>query len=120
MSGFGAAVVPGKRRLVSLKPADTNEATIFTAGPYGATVLAVVISNNTGTAANATVRWRDDSASTDWDIIATKSVGVNDTLYINEAVFPLRESDLIKVTSGTGNALTFTVLVAEPLSALQQ
>lgn len=92
---------------------------MLTAGGAGATVLAVAISNNTGAAASATVRWRDDSAATDWDIIVAKSIAANDSLFIPEIIMPLRESDAIKVTSGTANALTFTLLVAEPLSALQ-
>lgn len=118
MSGFAATSFAGKRRLVSLKPADTNEATMLTA-VNNVNVLAIAIANNTAGPIAATVRWTDTSASTDWDIIAAKAVGANDTLFINEIVLTLKDTDLIKVTSATGNALTFTLLIVEPLSALQ-
>ncbi len=118
MSGFAAARFEGKRRLVSLKPADNSEATMFTASG-NVTVLAIAISNNTGGGIAATVRWRDASASTDYDIIAVKDVAANDTLFINEIPLVLKDADLIKITSATGNALTFTLLIVEALGAIQ-
>jgi hypothetical protein len=110
--------VSGKRRLVSLKPADTNEATIYTASKYGATVLTVAICNNTAGAIAATLRWSDTSATTDYDILAAKSVPANDTYFISDFILVLRDTDLIKVTSAAGDALTFTLLIAEPHSAM--
>ncbi len=118
MSGFAAARFEGKRRLVSLKPANSSEATMFTA-VGNVTVLAIAISNNTGGGIAATVRWRDASASTDYDIISVKDVAANDTLFINEMPLVLKDADLIKVTSATGNALTFTLLIVEALGAIQ-
>lgn len=118
VSGIAALNVEGQRRLVSVKPADTVEATAFTAPKQGAVVLGIIIANNSASTVTATVRWTDTSATTDWDIVVSKSIAANDTGYINEIVLPLRATDLIKVTSGTASALTFTLLVAEPISPL--
>ena len=103
-------VVPGPRRLVGLTPADTNEATMLTAGADGTVVVELWITNLTGTAANATVKWGD--GSTDFAVIDTYSVAAR--MFLHEPVLlPLRKDWTIKVTSGTNSALAFTIVVVE-------
>ena len=88
---------------------------MFTAGERGAAVVGIIISNNTGGAIAATVRWGD--GSTDYDIYAALSVAANAS-EISEAYVELPESGTVKVTSATGNALTFTLTVVEYIGAL--
>ncbi|MDP3971976.1 MAG: hypothetical protein Q8P61_03585 [Candidatus Nanopelagicales bacterium] len=108
-------VVGGTRRLVGLKPANTNEATMFTAGSERPVVVQIVVANNTGSAAAATIKWGD--GSTDYDVISGKSIGANDS-WIQDIFLPLFDAYTIKVTSGTGNALTFTLAIVEYSGAL--
>lgn len=102
--------VPGARRQVSSTPADTNEATLLTAGKENPTVVEIWITNLTGTAANATVKWGDGSS--DYSLIDTKAIAARDYLQA-PCLIPLRDGYTIKITSGTGNALTFTIVIVE-------
>lgn len=111
-----AVPVGGQRTPKGLKPSDTNEATMYTAGKEFPVIVGMAVANNTGSAANATIRWGD--GSTDYDIIATKSVAAHDTLFLPDIFLPLREGYTIKVTSGTGNALTFTLIIVSTGSTL--
>lgn len=106
-----AHTIDGPGRMVGLKPANTSEADILTAGDERPVVVGIVIANNTGSAATATLRWNDGTTS--YDILAAKSVAANDTLFVDQIFLPLRSGYKIKVTSGTGNALTFTLVVVE-------
>lgn len=108
-------VISGQRRLIGLKPADTNEATMLTAAKEFSVIVGVIVANNTGSAAVATVKWGD--GSTDYDVISGKSVAANDSIY-PDVFLPLREGYTIKVTSGTGNALTFTLVIVATGSTL--
>lgn len=100
----------GLPRSEALKPADTNEATLLATGDNGAVLLQLVIANNTGSAADATVKWSD--GTTDWDIVSGKAIAANDSEII-DAVIRLPSDGALKVTSGTGGALTFTATVVE-------
>jgi len=119
MSALASAHVAGQRSLFSAKPGDTNEATLYTCNARRATILSIIIANGTSSSANATVRWRDSSASTDYDVVVSKAVAGNDTGFINEIVLELQNADLIKITSGTASALTFTALVSEYIGEMQ-
>jgi hypothetical protein len=103
--------ITGTRRIVSSTPANTNEATLYTspAGPNNA-VVQIWITNLTGSAANATVKWGD--GSTDYSLIDTKSIAARDYHKV-DCLIPMREAYTVKITSGTGSALTFTIIVIE-------
>lgn len=102
--------VAGPRRVVGLKPGNTSEATMLTAGPERPMVVGVIIANNTASPAAATVKWGD--GATDYDIISAKSIAANDS-WFGEVMIPMLEGWTIKVTSGTGSALTFTLVLIE-------
>lgn len=108
--------IGGQRRAIGLKPANTNEATMLTAGKDMPVLIGLIVANNTGSAANATVRW--GNGTTDYDIVAAKSIAANDSYLPDLPPIPLREGYTIKVTSGTGNALTFTLVIASTGSTL--
>ncbi len=112
-----AAVVsiPGVPITVSATPADTNEATLFTAGTKGATIVQMIVANVTSGALTATIQWND--ATTDWDIYRAKSVAANDSLLF-EPFIHLPASGAIKITSSSGNGLTFTATLVERLGAI--
>ena len=103
--------VSGTRRIISSTPANTAEATLYTApsGPNNA-VVEIWITNLTGSAANATVKWGD--GSTDYSLIDTKAIALRDYHKV-ECLIPMRESYTVKITSGTNSALTFTIVVIE-------
>ena len=73
-------------------------------------LVEILITNLTGSAANATVKWGD--GSTDYSLIDTKSIAARDYHWV-ACLIPMRESYTIKITSGTNSALTFTVVVIE-------
>lgn len=108
------ADMQGQRRAVSSTPANTSEATLFTASGNNVTFAWLHIANTTASAANATVKWGD--GSTDYSIIDTYSVPGRGFV-TEELMIPLRDGYTIKITSGTADALTFTVVVAEGASA---
>ena len=110
MSGF-VNLGGGNRRLVGLRPANASEATMYTARKERPAVVGIIIANETAGAVAATVKWGD--GATDYRILAAKSIAAND-LYVLDTIFlPLKEGHTIKVTSGSGNALTFTLVIAE-------
>lgn len=102
--------VSGSRRLVGLAPANTSEATMLTAGDENPNIVGLIIANTTGSAAVATVKWGD--GSTDYPILSAYSIAAN-TSYFQDLLLPLRSGYTIKVTSGTSNALTFTLVVVD-------
>ena len=100
----------GSRRPVSATPADTNEATLLTGTAAREAVVQIWVTNLTGSAANATVKWGD--GSTDYSLIDTHAVAPRD--YIKEDItLQLQSGWTIKITSGTNSALTFTVMIVE-------
>ena len=108
--------VAGKSRTISLAPADTNEATIFTAAK-GNSVISLRICNVDGTnAADATVRYND--GSTDFALISTKSIAADDYLYEPDFFLPMQSGWTLKVTSSAANDLVFTIVVLEGQSAV--
>lgn len=112
--------VGGQRSIYGLTPADTNEATMLTAGKDSPVVVGIRIVNLTGSAANATVKW--GNGATDFAICDTKSVAARDYLDVLSddglPFLPLREGYTIKVTSGTGGALAFTLITVSTGSTL--
>ena len=74
-----------------------------------------IICNSTASAAVATVKWGD--GSTDYDVIAGKSIAANSS-EVYDLMLPLRENHTVKVTSGTGNALTFSFVIVSTGSTL--
>jgi len=103
-------LVSGTRRPIGLAPVNTAEATMLTVGPEGAVVVAVYIANLTGSGANATVKW--GNGVTDYAIINIEAVAARSHLHL-DVLLPLREGYTIKVTSGTNDALAFTLVVVE-------
>lgn len=111
---MSAAHVPlsGPRRIIGLTPANTNEATMLTAGKENPIVTEIYITNITGVTANATVKWGD---GTDYAILSAHAVA--NSVHLDVCI-PLRATHTIKVTSGTGSALTFSLVVVEVGSAV--
>lgn len=107
--------IPGQRVIIPSKPSNTDPATVYTAGKESPVVVQIFVCNNTGSAANATVKWGD--GSTDYDVLNTHSVAAYST-EIFDVIIPLRESYTLKVTSGTGNALTFNFVIVATGSTL--
>ena len=112
-----SVVIGGPRRIIGLKPANTSEATMLTAGEDRPVVVGLIVANNTGGAVAATVRW--GNGTTDYDIIAAKSIAANDSYFPDIPPIPLRSGYTFKVTSGSGNALTFTIVVISEGSQLR-
>lgn len=108
-------VIGGQRRIIGLKPSDTAQHTMLTAGADMPVVVGLIVANNTASGIAATVRWGD--GTTDYDIIAAKSVAANDVYMPDMPPIPLRSGYTIKVTSGTGSALTFSLILAATGSA---
>ena len=110
----GSVELRGPRRLISLAPANTSEATMFTAGKEGSVIACLHICNSSASARTATVKWGDASASTDYPILSAYSITGN-TVYTSPdaLMLPLQEDDTIKVTSSAADDLTFTVVLVE-------
>src|SRR3990172_5032816 len=89
---------------------------MLTAGDDRPVIVGLVIANNTGGAVAATVRW--GNGTTDYDILAAKSIAANDVYIPDLPPVPLRNGYTVKVTSGSGNALTFTLVVVSEGSTL--
>lgn len=100
----------GQFRMIGSAPADTNEATIFTAGKGFPVATEVWIANKTASAVNVTFKWGDGSI--DYPIIDTYALPARDYLH-KELFIPMRESYTLKATSGTANGATFSVAIVE-------
>lgn len=107
--------VPGTRRSIGLTPAATDEATLFTAGAKGATVVWLCIANAESSANVATVKW--NNGSTDYVIYNEKSVAADDSL-MTEVHIELPAAGSIKVTSGDADEVTFTITVVENIGGV--
>jgi hypothetical protein len=105
----------GRRRTVSLKPTDTNEATLVTAGKAGMTVVWICIANGENAANAASVEWYD--GTTDWPVYAAKSIAANDT-HMADVCIEIPDGGSLKVTSGDADEITFTVTIVESLGAV--
>lgn len=100
----------GQFRIVGSAPADTNEATIFTAGKGFPVATELWIANKTASPVDVTFKWGD--GSTDYPIIDTFALPARN--YLREELFvPMRESYTLKITSGTANGATFSVAIIE-------
>lgn len=109
--------IRGQYQIIGLTPANTNEATMFTAGSEFPVLTNIHVANVTASIADATIKWNDGSTS--YSLIDT--FGVPGRGYLVEDLFiPLRSSYTIKVTSGTANALTFTLVVVSSQSPFGQ
>ena len=102
--------ISGQRRIVSSTPANTSEATLFTANDDTTSVVQIWATNLTAAAANATIKWGD--GSTDYALVSVFSVPARGYL-VEDVLIPMRDGYTIKITSGTGSALTFTAVVVE-------
>ena len=103
-------VTYGRPRIIGLTPSDTNEATMYTAANLSATAIKIHVANLTASAASATVKWGD--GSTDTPIISVFSVPARGYLE-EDIIIPMRNTWTIKVTSGTSNALAFSLVILE-------
>lgn len=107
--------VAGVRRTVSAAPADTNEATLFTAGNKGATVVWLGIANAENAANLATLKWNDGSTS--YTLYNEKSIPADDSIF-EDIHIELPAGGSIKVTSSDADEITFTITVVESIGAL--
>lgn len=108
--------VPGNNRLIGLTPANTSEATMFTAAAERPVVVGLIIANAHSSAVAATMKWTD--GSTDYPILSAKSIAANDSFF-QDVFLPLFDGYEVKVTSGSANMLTFTLVVVERVGSLQ-
>lgn len=104
----------GKPKTYVAKPADTNEATIFAAGNAPATLVALLLCNNDGSARTATVQWND--GTTDWEIYTALSVAAN-TSVLAEPFIVIPAGGALKVTQGTNSGITFHMTLVEDAGA---
>jgi hypothetical protein len=111
----GNVNIPGVLVSVAAKPTDTNEATLFTAGDKGATLVALSLCNNDGSARTATVQWND--GTTDWEIYTAYSIAANTTVLV-EPFIHLPASGSLKITQGTASGITFTATMVERMGAI--
>lgn len=107
--------VAGTHRSIGLTPANTNEATIFTAGNRGAEWVALVIANAESSANLATVKW--GNGSTDYVVYNEKSIAADDSLIVDLHI-DIPAGGTIKVTSSDADELTFTVTVVESIGGV--
>lgn len=105
-----STVYEGNRRPVAYKPADASEHDLFEASEERPVVVDLIICNNNAGAKKATVKWFD--GTTDWEILSGYSIPANDTKFF-ELNLPMRDGEKIKVTSETGNTLTFILTIVE-------
>ena len=99
-----------KKDRVSSTPANTNEATLYTAGNDNPCLIGLWITNITSTAAKATLKIDDGTA---YSLIHEFEIPGNGYLIEPEIYIPMDSGDTIKITSGTASALTFTVIIYE-------
>lgn len=104
----------GRPKTYVAKPADTNEATIFTAGEAQATLVALLLCNTDSGAQTATVQWSD--GTTDWDIYTALSVAANTSVFA-EPFIVIPAGGSIKITQGAASKITFHVTVVEDAGA---
>ena len=101
------------KQLASLCPADTSEATLYTCGLTASSGRGVVecemlVTNITGTAANATVAFLKGGGSTANKDYIIKTVSIaGSSIPLPLPIPPFEATDLVKVTAGTANALAF-------------
>lgn len=107
--------IPGIRRTVSAVPANTDEATLFTAGNRGVTVVWICLANGENSANAATVQWND--GSTDFNIYSGKSIPANDSVF-SDVHIELPAGGSIKITSGDADEVTFTITVVESIGGV--
>lgn len=98
------------------KPADTNQATIYTASGCTAIVQAIHIANN-DVAADQTVTslaWTDSSDSnSETKLLAGAVVPMKSALQALDGPLVLEDGDALKITAGAGNKLEVSVSVLE-------
>lgn len=94
---------------------NTSQTTVYTAVGNNMLemLLAVLVSNVTGTAATITIEWTDASAAATYSITTATTVPANGNVWIRPIDLPLAASDAIKATAGTGNALHVILMLNE-------
>lgn len=96
-------------------PANTSEATLYTVPSATQTIVSsLVISNLTATAANATVSVCVSGAATanSNTILKTVSIAASSTATFTLGI-TMGAADVIRITSGTSNALSFNAFGSE-------
>jgi uncharacterized phage infection (PIP) family protein YhgE len=96
-------------------PANTNETTLYTVPSSTSTIVSsLTISNITSTAANATVNIKQggSSSSNANTLMKTVEVAANSVNAFTLGI-TLSATDVVSVTSGTNNALTFQLFGSE-------
>lgn len=94
----------GQPFLSSAKPANTNYATLYTAGNGYAVVSSIIIAAND--VATATVAWND--GTTDWVIVDAIPMAAGHTTVIDLKGFLLPKTALLKAKSSVASKITFT------------
>lgn len=96
-------------------PANTSEATLYTVpASTQAVVSTIAVANLTGTAANASVNVCVNGAASGNSNTFLKTVSIPATSTVTFTVgLTMGAADLIRVTSGTGNALSFQAFGSE-------
>lgn len=90
----------------------TTETTIYTAPDVWTYLHKLHVSNVTGSAATITVSIYDDSETTLFSWVTTKSVPANDLMDF-ELDFQLAEGDEVRVQAGTADALEVALTFTE-------
>lgn len=104
----------GKRILAQSRPSGTSAASIYSPPDnFYALVYSIVIANVTGSAANASVFLDPDGTTYDQTtaLLYAKSIPANDSEFIELTVgLEIDAAANIAVQTGTGDALTFTLM----------
>lgn len=96
-------------------PSDTNETTLYTVpSATSAVISSLTISNITSSAANATINIKQGGAAASNANTLMKTISI-DPNSINAFTLgiTLAATDVVSVTSGTNNALTFQLFGSE-------
>lgn len=108
---------PGSKQLAQSRPAGTSAASVYSPSANKvATLTEIIIANSTGSAANASVFIDIDGTTYDQttSILYAKAVPANDTYSIEfKDGWEIPDAANVAVQTGTGSALTFTVLGRE-------
>jgi hypothetical protein len=107
-----------KKRTISSVITTTLVDLYTTPQQYEAEVASILFGNSTGGAVTVTLRHYDAVAATSYIVLGSYSVGAYGVFQLENALW-LAKSDKIQVSSGTGNAMTITMVVKELYSPQQ-
>lgn len=98
---------------VGVKLTTTASTTVYVSRETKSKIIEIWIANVTGSAATVTVEWYVSRTAVAYTLCFQKSVPANDFLQLQPQALGLSESDEVRVTAGTANALHVTLTPVE-------